>query len=166
MQTVGTSGSMPRFFTYGWQYAEARKADQGVPLRHAAGSQFTRRGISPGDCVYVMAIHDKELYLIGKMRVGKIVGRIEARRILGAEPYDGIEHLIAGAATPAGLTQVPAALARKLRFVSAGGNDRLSFGADDAPSPQALRVIRELEPASAARLDELLDALAPLPADG
>lgn len=43
---------MARFFTYSWQYAEARKESEAGPLAHAAGSRFSRRGIvvSPQLC--------------------------------------------------------------------------------------------------------------------
>src|SRR5262245_27053754 len=98
---------MARFFTYGWQYAEVRKEPEGEPLGHAAGSRFSSRGIEPGDCVYIVAVHWGQLYLLGKMRVGKIVSKDEARRMLGVEPYDAPEHLIASAGTPARLIEVP-----------------------------------------------------------
>jgi hypothetical protein len=58
---------MARFFTYGWQYVEARKEPEGEPLGHAAGSRFSSRGIEPGDMVYVVAVHRGQLYLLGKM---------------------------------------------------------------------------------------------------
>jgi hypothetical protein len=92
---------MSRFFTYSWQYAEARKESEGGPLGHAAGSRFSIRGIQPGDFIYIVAVHRGELYLLGKMQVGKIVSKDEAHRILGAEPYDAPEHLIASSCTPA-----------------------------------------------------------------
>lgn len=62
---------MARFFTYGWQYAEARKERKGEPLRHAAGSRFSNRGIESGDFVYVVAVHEGKLHVLGKMQVGK-----------------------------------------------------------------------------------------------
>lgn len=152
---------MARFFTYGWQFTEARKAAvQGEPLRYAAGSRFTRHGIRPGDFVYVMAIHKKKLYVVGKMQVAKIVGRSEARRILGAEPYDAAEHLIASACTPARITEVPGAVAKELRFVG-GGKKRIAFRDGDAPDPQSMRVIRELDTLSAACLNELVEEMTP-----
>jgi hypothetical protein len=77
---------MARFFTYSWQYAEARKESEAGPLRYAAGSRFSRRGIEPGDFVYIVAVHRGRLYLLGKMQVREIVSKDEARRILGAEP--------------------------------------------------------------------------------
>ncbi len=141
---------MARFFTHGWQYAEARKEPDGEPLGHAAGSRFSSRGIESGDFVYVVAVHR------GKMQVGKIVTKDEARRILGMEPYDAPEHVIARACTRARLTEVPVTVAKDLRFISGSRKEGLTFREEDVLDPQTVRVIRELDAESASRLDELL----------
>lgn len=146
---------MPRFFTHGWQYTEARK-EEGKPLGHAAGSLFSRRGIEPGDFIYVVAVHRGNLYVLGKMQVGKIVGKDEARRLLGEEPYDAPEHVIASVCTPAQLTEVPIALAKELLFVRGSRKEGLTFREDNVLDPQTVRVVRELDTESASRLDELL----------
>src|SRR2546428_357606 len=119
---------MPRFFTYGWQYAEARREPEGAPLGHAAGSRFSRRAIAPGALVYVVAVHRKQMYLLGKLEVGALVSLAEARQILGTEPYEAAEHLIARACTPARLIEVPMAVAEQLRFL--GKARRLAFRED------------------------------------
>jgi hypothetical protein len=152
---------MARFYTYGWQYAEARKEPEGEPLAHAAGSRFTSRGIEPGDVVYIVAVHKGGLHLLGKMAVGAIVGKDEARRALSAEPYDAPEHLIACACTPTRLVAVPEEVARQLRFVSRSGSDSLAFREDGTLDPQTLRGIRELTGESSERLDGLLEPMAP-----
>jgi hypothetical protein len=136
---------MARLFTYSWQYVEARKESEGGLLGHAAGSRFSSRGIEPGDFVYIVAVHRGQLYLLGKMQVAKIVSLDEARRILGAEPYDAPEHLIASACTPAHLTQVPVALAKELRFIGGSRKEGLAFREEEILDPQTMRVIRELE---------------------
>ncbi len=147
---------MARFFTHGWQYTEARKEGNGEPLCHAAGSRFSSRGIKPGDFVYVVAVHRGELYLLGKMQVGKIVTKDEARHLLGVEPYDAPEHVIASACTEARLKVVPVTVARVLRFVSGSRKESLAFRDEDVLDPQTVRVVRELDTESASRLDELL----------
>lgn len=147
---------MSRFFTYSWQYAEARKESEAGPLGHAAGSRFSSRGIEPGDFVYIVAVHRGQLYLLGKMQVEKIVSKDEARRILGAEPYDAPEHLIASACTTAQLTEVPVAVAKELRFIGGSRKEALAFREEEILDPQTMRVIRELDPESASRLDDLL----------
>ncbi len=118
---------MGRFFTHSWQYSEARTKSETGPLCYAAGSRFARRGIEPGDFVYIVAVRQGQLYLLGKMQVGKIVSKDEVRRILGAEPYDLPEHLIASACTPAQLTKVPVVLAKELRFVGGARQEALAF---------------------------------------
>ena len=151
---------MARFFTHGWQYAEARKEPDGEPLCHAAGSRFSSRGIESGDFVYVVAVHRGKLYVLGKMQVGKIVTKDEAHRILGVEPYDAPEHVIASACTRARLTEVPVTVARELRFVSGSRKESLAFREEDVLDPQTVRVVRELDAESASRLDELLGEMA------
>jgi hypothetical protein len=147
---------MARFYTYSWQYAEARKESEAGLLGHAAGSRFSSRGNEPGDFVYIVAVHQGQLYLLGKMEVGKIVSKDEARNILGSEPYDAPEHLIARACTPAQLTEVPVALAKELRFIGGTRKEGLGFREDDILDPQTMRMIRELDPDSASQLDGLL----------
>jgi len=151
---------MARFFTYSWQYGEARKESEAGPLGHAAGSRFSSRGIQPGDFVYIVAVHQGQLYLLGKMQVGKLVSKDEARQILGSEPYDAPEHLIASACTPAQLTEVPVALAKELRFIGGSRKEGLAFREEDLLEPQTMRAIRELDSESASRLDNLLGEMA------
>lgn len=158
---------MARFFTYSWQYAEARKeSERGGPLAHAAGSRFSSRGIDAGDFVYIVAVHRGQLYLLGKMQVGKIVSKDEARRIFGTEPYDAPEHLIASACTSAQLTEVPVAVAKELRFVGDSRKEALAFREEDILDPQTMRAIRELDPDSASRLDDLLGEMLPFVPQG
>src|SRR5262249_53927792 len=156
---------MARFFTYSWQYGEARK-EQGGPLGHAAGSRFSSRGIEPGDFVYVVAVHRGQLYLLGKMQGGEIVSKDEARRIRGGEPYDAPEHLIASACTPGQLTEVPVTVAKGLRLIRGSRKEGLAFREEDVLDPQTVRVIRELDAESASRLDELLGEMAALVPQG
>jgi hypothetical protein len=156
---------MARFFTYNWQFAEARKAEPG-PLRYAAGSRFRSRGIEPADFVYIVAVHRGQLFLLGKMQVGRIVSKQEAQCILGVEPYDAPEYLIASACTPVRLSEVPVAIARELRFIGASRKERLAFRDEAVLEPQTMRVIRELDPESANRLDELLGDPVPFVPDG
>jgi hypothetical protein len=147
---------MARSFTYSWQYAEALKEPEGDPLGHAAGSRFSSRGIQPGDFVYIVAVRRGQLYLLGKMQVGQIVTKDEARRILGEEPYDAPEHLIASACTPTRLTQVPVAVAKELRLITGSRREGLTFRDEENLDAQTVRGIRQLDTESASRLDELL----------
>ncbi|MHB1423175.1 MAG: hypothetical protein ACYC3I_08275 [Gemmataceae bacterium] len=151
---------MARFFTHGWQYTEARKEPDGEPLGHAASSRFSSRGIEAGDFVYVVAVHRGELYLLGKMQVGKVVTKDEARRLLGVEPYDAPEQAIASACTRVQLTKVPLTVVKELRFVSSSRKEGLAFREEDVLDRQTVRGVRELDAESASRLDELLGEIA------
>lgn len=151
---------MARFFTQGWQYSEACKEPDGQPLGHAAGSKFSHRGIQVGDFVYVVAVHQGKLYLLGKMQVGKVVTKDEARQILGMEPYDAPEHIIASACTLAHLSEVSLEVAKELRFASGSRKEGLTFREGDLLDRQTLRGIRELDAESASQLDELLGEMA------
>jgi hypothetical protein len=157
---------MARFFTYSWQYSEARKEPEGIPLGHAAGSRFASRGIEPGDIVYIVAVHKGKLHLLGKMAVGSIVSKDGARRILGTEPFDAPEHLIASSCTPAVLIEVPSEVARNVRFVSKSGNSVLVFREDDTLDPQTIPGIRVLDGESGERLDALIGPMTPFTPSG
>ena len=80
---------MPRFFTYYWtnrRWDERRARGQGALLRHIASTRFIRRGVRPGDQVYVVTVLRGELYLLGKLVVGAIVDAEAAAARLGAAP--------------------------------------------------------------------------------
>ena len=47
------------------------------PLCHAASNTFRRRGVSPGDMVYIVSLADGQLLLGGRMTVKQIVSRDE-----------------------------------------------------------------------------------------
>jgi hypothetical protein len=158
---------MTRFFTYNWQYKEARKEPQGEPLGHTWGSRFSGRKIEPGDRVYVVSMLAGRMYLLGSMQVASVVTKDEARRILGSEPYDAPEHLIAATCTPAHLIEPPIETVRELRFVSGSKRKALAFREGGVLNPQTLRGLRELDAESASRLDELLGEMMPfVPASG
>jgi hypothetical protein len=99
------------------------------------------------------------MYLLGKMQVGKVVTKDEARRILGMEPYDAPEHIIASACTVARLSEVPSEVAKELRFISGSRKEGPAFREEDVLDRQTLRGVRELDAESASRLDEFLGGM-------
>ncbi len=150
-----------RFFSIYWVYHNARSEVLGEPLNHAAGS-FVRRGIRLGDDVYVFTGTGGRLILMGKMEVGDILDSDEAvERLLGFEPWSAPDHLIASACTPIQREPLPIGVGKELRFVSPGGKVALSFDEEDWLDLQSMRGVRQLELATAERLDTLLPPLAP-----
>jgi hypothetical protein len=155
---------MRRFFTHYWNWEqyqnsiEGKPYAEGTPLDYTAGSQFSKRGIKPGDIVYVLSGMQEKLYLIGKMEVREILySEDEARSRIGYVPWSAPEHLIARICTPIRLDcRVPVNLVKGLRFISSSGNFRPKFDKKGVLDRQTFRNIRELEPKSAEKLDKLL----------
>lgn len=156
---------MPRYFTYYWtnQRWTQRRAGQGQPLRHIASTRFLRRGVRPGDHVYVVTIWHGELFLLGKLVVGALVDAATAAPWLGTTPdrlWEEAEQILAAAATPMDFDRaVPAAVTRRLRFGTGQSARPPVFRAPDQLDGQTLRSLRELTAESAARLDQLLPPL-------
>ena len=71
---------MTRFFTHNWSNATCRQEREVAGLlEHTAGNQFLRRGVRPGDFVYVVNVSSGRMRVIGRMKVARIVGRRKAR---------------------------------------------------------------------------------------
>jgi hypothetical protein len=148
-------------FTYLWtnDCRVARLDREGEPLTCIAGSLFTARGVGPGDTVYVIAVHDRQVFLIGRL----VVERVWDRPAWDAHPdrpplWEGAE-VIEGDGTPMRLTRtVPAHVLRQLGLVDARGREKpLTVTAGMVDSPQSLRNIRRLSAGSAELLDGVLD---------
>ena len=152
---------MTRFFVHTWRYAEAKKEKPGVPLSYAAGSQFTRRGVMPGDQVFIMAIHLGGVWLVGRFEVGLVAGRSFAADLLGEELFPAAEYLVASAGSVVNLQRLTDDAARALRFAGTGGPKGLAFTAQGRLDPQTLRGFRELVPESADILTELTGPMVP-----
>jgi hypothetical protein len=155
---------MAQFFTYCWQHREMLLKRDGEPVYAAYGSQFARRGIVPGDEVYIVSVHSGRVHLLGKMLVRAVTHSADDyRRLVGREPYPAAEYLVAEACTPARLVPLPHELARGLRFLRGNKLVGLTFRDEALVDRQSLRSVRRLSPASAAALDQLLPALEPFP---
>jgi hypothetical protein len=151
----------PRFFTHYWlneTWERNREyAAEGELLNHTGGNLFLKRGIGRGDIVYVVSVIKGALYLCGKLMVEKICDFDEAAAILGHDPWDAKEHIMAGAATPMNFhRRLPLKLTRQLKLISGRASKSLNFKAPGYLDEQTLRGVRELDPESAADLDGLL----------
>lgn len=129
-------------------------------MNHIAGNLFQERGVEIGDVIYVVTVIKGTLYVCGKLIVGQLCGVGEAADTLGCDPTDlweADEHIIAIAATPMNFNlRIPTSLTNQLKFISGSGTKPLVFKTHNYLDQQTLRGVRELEPASAAKLDELL----------
>jgi hypothetical protein len=74
---------------------ERRAQHANRTLCHTANRQFRARGVVPGDRVYVVAVREGELLLIGRLSVERVVGQREAERRLGHDDvYEAPDHLL------------------------------------------------------------------------
>src|SRR5689334_10151533 len=126
---------MPRYFTYYWKNEFCEPEEEGAPeryLNHLAGSRFLKRGVKPGDFVYLVTVKKGELYLVARMEVGEIVDTQEAAILLKRDPeelWDAEEHLMAkpGSGTCMIFDRwVSLDVTKSLRFLNGG---------KDAPKP-------------------------------
>jgi hypothetical protein len=153
---------MGQFFTYCWQHAEMKQYPTGQLIGFAYGSQFARRGVQPGDQVYIVSVHLGRVHLLGKMLVQMVTNSAnDYRRLVGEEPAPAAEYLIAAECTPAQLIEVPLEVCKRLLFLRGKRQVGLTFRDEDRVDRQSLRSVRRLSPESARALDELLPALEP-----
>ncbi|MFO0798325.1 MAG: hypothetical protein U0804_12680 [Gemmataceae bacterium] len=152
-------------FTYLWTN-ECRinmLDDEGEPLDIMAGSVFIKRGVRPGDFVYVVTVWKAKVYLIGRTTVKQVWGRDkwDARHDTpylweGEEVVEGVE----GTPMRMHFTLKPSVL-RQLRFLDSKGRERpLAMTGNELDNAQCLRSVRRLSPASADLLDGLLEVQA------
>ncbi len=151
---------MVRFFTYCWQHREMLRYPDGAAVRFAYGSQFARRGIRPGDHVYIVSVHRGGVFLLSKIVVGIVTDSAHVfRHAVGQDPEPAAEYLIAESYTPARLVRLSDQVSRALRFVRSNEPVPLVFRGEKV-DPQSLRSVRQMNAQSAAAIDELLPALA------
>jgi len=151
-------------FTQYWEVRsclnESDKGNENKPLEHTAGDLFKKRGVAPGDRVYIVNIDRGILYLIGRLEVDKFVSFAEAQKLLGPDVWeDASEHLIAkpGSATPMHFARdVPLEITKQLLFHGVKGFQPLKFVGEDMLDRQALRGVRRLTEPSAHLLEKLL----------
>jgi hypothetical protein len=159
---------MKRHFTHYWTNKtwDFSRHCEGELLNHTAGNMFLKRGVSAGDSVYAVTVHRGRLFLLGRLCVAAICGQDEAaRRLNEGNLWRAKEHVIASSGTPERFEfEVPLSVTKQLLFVADGPGKPPVFSAPGYLDQQTLRGVRELEPASARLLDELLPTDTPIPA--
>src|SRR6266498_1960099 len=126
---------MSRNFTHYWQnstwYRSQEWHAEGDLLNYTSGNLFTKRGVEIGDTVYVVTVLSGQLYLCGKLIVGRICNAHQAAKFLDREAeglWKASEHIVALAATPMRFdVEVPLALTAGLRFMTTKSSRPLKF---------------------------------------
>jgi hypothetical protein len=134
---------------------ERRLRTASSTLDHTASDQFRSHGVQPGDRVYVVAMREGQLLLIGRIAVERVVDQDEAERHFGRPVYEARDHLI-GHGTPVRLDRVvPESIARGIERES---GKRLKIDPTRyAVDVLSLRTTGRITSASAELLDSVLD---------
>ena len=153
---------MNRYFLQLWARSQnnwlaAKDVKRGDLLDHTASNQFGQKHINQGDFIYVVTVEERELYLIGRIKVRKICSQTEAHRILGRRDlWEAENHALAEPGSELPMHNdliVPPQIAENLTFLTKEGYTIL--GDVDG---RKLQTIRELTPESAYKLDGLLES--------
>ena len=152
-----------RYWICHWknQYWSGATNPEGEPVRSSGSSRFSKRGVSPGDVVYIVSILDGILLLGGRMMVGELVSRAElVGRTKHDRYYDAPEWIVAQADSGTRLDlhrALDPALTRRLRFNSRKSKPKTPFFVSEGKlDGQTTRGIRELTPESARLLDRII----------
>lgn len=130
---------------------------EGKPLGISAGSAFSKRNVRKGDTIYVLCVEKGLVYLVGRMKVARILSR-EAYDAEFRNPdlWPGDEVVIGENGTPCRFHfTIPPETLKKLRFESKKA-EPLLIEDGKLVEPQSLRSVRELHWESVAELNKLL----------
>jgi hypothetical protein len=144
---------MRHFLQYWKTYNPEREL--GTPLDFAASAQFKR--LEPGDTLWIVALRQHKLTLLGRLIVGRVVSRQEAIKELGDRVYDAPLVAIATPGTEQDIIETDVQeLASHLRFKSS--QDRLVLPDPERTDGQQLQSIRELTLQSSNALQSVLES--------
>ena len=152
-------------FTYQWtnecRMNTIANGEEGEEIDLCAGNNFKKRRVKEGDTVYVIATWQGPVFLIGRMRVKKLLARKDwLKKNPGYSLWDGDEVIVGEKGTPMRTEfAIPPDVLRKLRFLDPKGQEkRLKMAVDGTlDNAQSIRSVRRLSPKSAELLDGLLD---------
>ena len=154
---------MNKAFTAYWA-GEAWLGNSYRPVVHAASNEFKRRGVTPGDRIYIIHYLAREAYVGARLEVGDLVTKMEAAEALGLsddEVWDASDHILAQDGTVQWLDPervIPRGILRQLTFIRSDGTTMSpAIDADGAANQQTFRAVRELTPPAASKLDALLE---------
>ena len=148
-----------RYFTQYWKNTTWRMQDDQAPLHFTASNHFAKRGVSPGDRVFIITNDGGRLLLGAAVDVAAVLSPREARREFGSDLWPASHYIKAKSPTTLAKERVvPTNIVRALRFV---GDGRVVFQGSKIHQ-QTLRGVRELTRDTAVQLDRLLGSRPPI----
>ena len=130
---------------------------EGKPLDISAGSAFTKRNVKKGDTMYVLCVDKGLVYLVGRMKVARILSReVYDAEFANPNLWAGDEVVIGENGTPCRFNfTIPPEKLKDLRFESKKA-EPLLLKDGKLVEAQSLRSVRELYWESVAELNKLL----------
>ena len=156
---------MTRFWTCHWQFRYWRPDvnREGGPVHSSGSNLFSKRGVQPGDIVYIISLSGGQLYLGGRMTVKQILSRSEVARLWNRDMdsmYDAAEWIVdpedKGTLLHLHRRLCPA-LTKQIRFQTKTEIKEPFFVTETELDNQATRGVRELTAESAAFLDRIIE---------
>jgi hypothetical protein len=142
---------MRHFLQYWRTYNPA--TEYGKFLDSAASAQFRR--VQPGDTIWIVALREQRLTLVGRLIIGEVISRREALKRLGRAIYDAPLVVLAKRGTELkAIEKDIQGLAGRIRFKSKA--DRLSLKNPQRTDGKEIQALRELTAESAGMLAAVL----------
>ena len=155
------------YWTHYWKNQTVENREQREPgtggLGHTADNSFKKRGVKPGDSVYVVSVPEGKVQLIGLLVVDRILNQRQINSYFGEEVWVAADHLVAR--EPVAECRfdvfVPVRDLGKINFITAKGLDGIKFDQRVGANPktvdrQTLRGIRKITADTAALFESLL----------
>src|SRR5208283_1599543 len=143
-----------RHFLQYWKTYNPDK-ELGTPLDFAASAQFKR--LHPGDTLWIVALIQHKLTLLGRLIVGELISRKEAVKRLGNRVYDAPLVALAEPGTEQDIIEAEIqGIAPQLRFKSS--HDRLMLPDPARTDGKQLQTVRELTLESSNALQSVLQS--------
>lgn len=138
-----------RHFLQYWKHYNP-KHEFNNPLRFAASAQFVR--MSPGDVLWIVALKEGRLTLLGRLVIDRIINRENAIKELDGDIHIAPPYAIAKQGTIHDSVEIDIqGLAAQLRFNSPKG--KLKLSKPDFTNGQQLQTVREVTPDTVSLLE-------------
>ncbi len=149
--------STGRHFLFLWRkfWRDEAQKGWGNKMDYVGGDQIRRRGVKPGDVLWIVAVEEGNLYLLSRVVVDEILSTKEAqKRLRTNDLWPGKDHVLADKRyLEPWLDEDITMLAPKLRFESTVA-PQLDIGEDGKIDWNQLRTMRQLTSESADLLEE------------
>lgn len=129
------------------------------PLNHTADNAFRKKGVEPGDTIFVLSFRNGNLYVVGRLVVAEILDQKPAERKLGQRLWKAKDHVIGepGRSTPVRDDAiVPPDRIDEIGFLDDSGARSHPKRNHGKLEPQTFRHTRRIDSSTAALFEDVL----------